>query len=294
MGTVFAQDATAELLDRIAGLDNDGGSARLKPIVRDLMAAIFRIVEDHNINESELWTAISFLGEASPELGLIIPGVGLEHYMDRLLDAADAAQGVTGGTPRTIEGPLFVEGAPLSDGTAIMSDAEDAGERLVVSGTVRDAAGAPVAGAILDIWHADTRGFYSHFDPTGAQGPFNNRRKVRTGADGRYEVHAIMPVGYSVPPGGYTERLMQALGRHGSRPAHIHYFVRADGFRHLTTQINIADDPLVHDDFAFATRDELIPELSRGSDGAHISFDIALVDAEVADYALSGRARLAA
>jgi catechol 1,2-dioxygenase len=294
MGQVFNKESTANLLDRIAGLDQPGGDARLKPIVRDLMAAIFRIVEDHAVTESELWHAIAFLGEAAPELGLIVPGVGLEHYMDRLLDAADAAQGVIGGTPRTIEGPLFVEGAPLTGDSAVMSDNEDAGERLTVSGMVHDGGGNPVAGAIIDVWHADTRGFYSHFDPTGQQGPFNNRRKIRSGSDGRYSYSAIMPVGYSVPPGGTTERLMQALGRHGSRPAHIHYFVRAEGYRHLTTQINIADDPLVHDDFAFATRDELIPALDRGADGATISFNIELVASGAADYALSDRVRVAA
>ncbi len=294
MGQVFGREATATLLQRIAGLDQPGGDARIKGIVHDLMAAIFRIVEDHDVSESELWSAVGFLSEAAPELGLIIPGVGLEHYMDRLMDAADAAAGISGGTPRTIEGPLFVEGAPISDGRAVMSDAEDAGERLIVSGLVRGTDGTPVAGAIVDIWQADTRGFYSHFDPTDQQGPFNNRRKIRTGTDGRYEVHAIMPVGYSVPPGGTTERLMHALGRHGSRPAHVHFFVRADGYRHLTTQINIADDPLVNDDFAFATRDELIPALHRDGDGASIAFDIELVASSAGAYVLSDRTRVAA
>ena len=294
MAKLIEQESTVRLLDRIAGLDQPGGNARLKPIVRDVMASLFRIIEDHEVTETELWQAVSFIGEAAPELGLIVPGVGLEHYMDQLLDAADAAHGVTGGTPRTIEGPLFVEGAPQSDATAVMSDAEDAGERLIVSGTVRDASGTPVADAIIDVWHADTRGFYSHFDPTDQQGPFNNRRKIRTGADGRYSYSAIMPVGYSVPPGGTTDRLMQALGRHGSRPAHIHYFVRAEGYRHLTTQINIADDPLVHDDFAFATRDGLIPDLMRGDTGAAIHFDIELVGNGTAAYALSDRVRVAA
>ena len=37
--------------------------------------------------------------------------------------------------------------------------------------------------------------------------------------------------------------------------------MEAPGFRKLTTQINIAGDKYLHDDFAFATRDGLIPEL---------------------------------
>jgi catechol 1,2-dioxygenase len=63
-----------------------------------------------------------------------------------------------------------------------------------------------------------------------------------------------MPNGYSVPPGGATDTLMTALGRHGHRPAHVHFFVEAPGFRTLTTQINFGDDPFAADDFAFGTR----------------------------------------
>ena len=37
----------------------------------------------------------------------------------------------------------------------------------------------------------------------------------------------------------------------------------APGYRKLTTQINIAGDESLHDDFAFATRDELIPGVIR-------------------------------
>ena len=39
---------------------------------------------------------------------------GLEHFLDLFMDAKDAEAGLTGGTPRTIEGPLYVAGAPLS------------------------------------------------------------------------------------------------------------------------------------------------------------------------------------
>ncbi len=56
---------------------------------------------------------------------------------------------------------------------------------------------------------------------------------------------------------------MSLLGRHGSRPAHIHFFVTHPDFRKLTTQINIEGDPLTFDDFAFATRPELVPAVVR-------------------------------
>ena len=48
-----------------------------------------------------------------------------------------------------------------------------------------------------------------------------------------------------------------------SAPAHIHFFVSAPGYRQLTTQINIDGDEYLHDDFALATRDGLIPQIRR-------------------------------
>ena len=60
------------------------------------------------------------------------------------------------------------------------------------------------------------------------------------------------------------------LGRHGHRPAHIHFFVTAPGYRKLTTQINIDGDEYLHDDFAFATRDGLIPTVGAQTDPAAI------------------------
>jgi catechol 1,2-dioxygenase len=77
-----------------------------------------------------------------------------------------------------------------------------------------------------------------------------------------------LPAGYACPPEGPTQKLLDQLGRHGRRPAHIHFFVTAPGFRKLTTQINIDGDEYLHDDFAFATRDGLIPEVRRSGDPA--------------------------
>jgi len=120
----------------------------------------------------------------------------------------------------------------------------------------------------VEVWHANTKGGYSGFDPS--QSAYNLRRTIETDADGRYRFRSILPSGYGCPPDGPTQHLLSALGRHGRRPAHIHFFVTAPGYRRLTTQINISDDPYLHDDFAFATRDGLIPELVRHADPTEI------------------------
>lgn len=248
-------------LDRVSGMGSPHGDPRTKKIVRRVVSDLFRTIEDLDVQPAEFWAAVSYLTSAGREreVALLSPGLGFDHFLDLRMDAADRAAGVKGGTPRTIEGPLYVEGAPLVKGEARLDDGTQEGETLFMHGRVLDVDGATVPHAIVEVWHADTKGNYSHFDPT--QSPFNLRRSIEADGEGRYRFRSIMPSGYGCPPGGPTERLLQQLGRHGQRPAHIHFFVSAPGYRHLTTQINIAGDPLLHDDFAFATRDGLVPEV---------------------------------
>ena len=259
-----------QLLDRVAGLDQPGGNDRLKRIVRRVTFDLCRTMEEFDVTPSEFWTAVSYLtrlGQAN-EVGLLVPGLGIETFLDVMMDEKERRAGLTGGTPRTIEGPLYVTGAPLEKNEARLDQDPEQGEVLFIDGQVRDTASNPVAGAIVDVWHANTKGGYSFFDPS--QSAYNLRRRIETDAAGNYRLRTILPSGYGCPPNGVTQELLTALGRHGNRPAHIHFFVAAPGYRKLTTQINISDDPYLHDDFAFATRDELIPDLVRHTDPGEI------------------------
>jgi catechol 1,2-dioxygenase len=262
-----------KLLERAAGLDQTGGDERLKRIVHRVATEMCRIVEEFDVTPSEFWAACGYLtrlGQAN-EVGLLVPGLGVETFLDVVMDEKERRAGLQGGTPRTIEGPLYITDAPLEKGEARLDQDPEQGEVLFVDGQVRDTSGTPVPGAVVDVWHANTKGFYSFFDPTPTpQSPYNLRRRIETDAEGRYRFRTIMPSGYGCPPDGPTQQLLDQLGRHGKRPAHVHFFVEAPGFRKLTTQINIADDPLLHDDFAFATRDGLIPELVRHNGPAEI------------------------
>ena len=272
--------AVQALLDRASGSDQPGGDRRLKAITRDLIEALMHAIVKHDIDESEFWRAINFFQQGAPEFGLIVPGLGIEHFLDLYMDAKDAEAGRTGGTPRTIEGPLYVEGAPLVEGDANLSDDPDDTDTLYMTGQVKGPDGEAVQDAILHVWHANSKGFYSHFDPAAEQTPFNNRRRIRLGDDGRYTFHSRMPNGYSVPPQGATDTLMTALDRHGNRPAHVHFFIEAPGYRTLTTQINFGDDPFAADDFAFGTREGLLPVPNRQGESAHIAFDFVLQRSE--------------
>ncbi|WP_346064033.1 dioxygenase, partial [Halomonas salifodinae] len=195
------------------------------------------------VSPEEFWSSVSLLNALGhdTQFGLLAPGLGFDHYLDMRMDAEDAARGLAGGTPRTIEGPLYVAGAPEDEGYARLDDGKDAdGETMWLTGQVRDTDGRPVAGARVEIWHADSKGGYSFFDPS--QSEYNLRRTIVTDAEGRYIARSIIPSGYGVPEGAPTDQVLKALGRHGERPAHIHYFVSAPGHQHLTTQINLAGD----------------------------------------------------
>ncbi|WP_203143689.1 catechol 1,2-dioxygenase [Marinobacter mangrovi] len=284
------------LLKKVAGLDNDGGNERVKQIVHRLMHDIFQIVEDFDVTPEEFWSAVYYINSLGQngEAPLLAPGLGMDHYLDIRMDAEDAEAGLTGGTPRTIEGPLYVAGAPISDGFARMDDGTDTdAETAIITGRVTDENDQPIANAMVDIWHADSKGGYSYFDPS--QSEYNLRRRIRTDADGRYTARTIIPSGYGCPPEGSTQTLLNLLGRHGRRPAHIHYFISAPGYRHLTTQINLAGDEYTYDDFAFATRDDLVVEAHRIDDPAEaeqyglngpfnkLVFDVQLLSTEATD-----------
>lgn len=265
--------------------------ARTQQIVTRLLGDLFQAIEDLDLSQTEVWKGLEYFTDAGQanELGLLAAGLGLEHYLDLRADEADAKAGIVGGTPRTIEGPLYVAGAPESVGFARMDDGSEEGKipTLIIEGTVTDTEGNLVEGAKVEIWHANSLGNYSFFDKS--QSDFNLRRSIISDQDGKYVALTTMPVGYGCPPEGTTQFVLDKLGRHGNRPSHVHYFVTAPGYRKLTTQFNIEGDQYLWDDFAFATRDGLVATAVDVTDEAeiarrgltgpfkHIQFNIELV-----------------
>lgn len=283
--------------------------ARVQQVVIRLLSDLFKAIEDLDITPSEVWKGLEYMTDAGQanELGLLAAGLGLEHFLDLRADEADAKAGLNGGTPRTIEGPLYVAGAPESVGFARMDDGSESDtlDTLYIEGVVKDTAGNIIEGAKVEIWHANGLGTYSFFDKR--QSEFNLRRTIIADNAGHYLAQTTMPVGYGCPPEGTTQALLNKLGRHGNRPSHVHYFVSAPGYRKLTTQFNIEGDQYLWDDFAFATRDGLVAvavdvtdpeELQRLGASApvkYISFNVELVkDKEAAPTSEVDRRRAAA
>lgn len=253
----------SELLEVVINAHVAEGNPRVRAITHRIVTDLFRTVDDFDITAEEFWAAVQWLTRlgASGQAGLITAGLGFDRLLDIRQDEADRKAGRAGGTPRAIEGPLYVPGAPLSKGKVRLDSGAPRGEVLVMEGQVLDTSGKPIAGAIVDVWHANEKGRYSHFDPEQPQ--YNLRRRIEADTQARYRFRSFLPPGYSIPPDSPTSELFAALGRHGNRPAHIHFLVSAPGMRALTTQINIPGDTFIDDDFAFATRDGLIVNLER-------------------------------
>ena len=256
----------AELLERVNTSRIADGDDRVRKITSRIVGDLFRAIDDLDVSPDEFWKGMDWLTRLaqSGQVGLITAGLGFDRLLDIRSDEADERAGRSAGTPRAIEGPLYIAGAPLAKGEVRLDEGDaPRGDVFVMEGRVLDAQGQPVAGASVDVWHADEHGHYSHFDPSQAE--YALRRRIETDVDGRYRFRSFVPPGYGIPHDSPTSELFAALGRHGNRPAHVHFLVAAPGLRTLTTQINIPGDSFIDDDFAFATRDGLIVKLEKNT-----------------------------
>ena len=109
---------------------------------------------------------------------------------------------------------------------------DDAGDPLVLQGTVTNLDGEPIAGATLDVWEVGSNGLYdvqNEGHGMDLQGIFT------TDDQGRYEVRTVRPVDYTIPEDGPVGRMLRTTGRHAWRPAHIHLVASAPGYKTVTT-----------------------------------------------------------
>ena len=139
--------ADIEALVKKMNVDTAKGAVdqRVQEVVVRLLTDLFKAIEDLNLSQAEVWKGLEYLTDSGKanEMGLLAAGLGLEHFLDLRADEADEKAGLTGGTPRTIEGPLYVAGAPETVGFARMDDGSesDTVDTLFVEGSVRDTEG---------------------------------------------------------------------------------------------------------------------------------------------------------
>src|SRR5512140_1782777 len=146
-------------------------------------------------------------------------------------------------TPELTEGPFFKANSPER---ASLLDANTAGTKLVITGTVYTADCRPVAHALLDFWQANANGVY---DNSG----YTLRGHQYTDANGHYQLTTIVP-------GLYT-----------GRTEHIHVKVQAPNGRMITTQLFFPGVAQNDSDGIF--NPALVMPIQQGSDGEQAQYN---------------------
>ncbi|MGR3714361.1 MAG: dioxygenase family protein [Shimia sp.] len=229
------------------------------PRVREVMGALVRHLHDFaretQLTHEEWRAGIAFLegcaaieSEDRHEFVLASDVLGLSSLVDMLHSSSTA-------TSSSVLGPFHVSGAPP---LAIGGDMKRhyGGPILLAEGTIKDEAGNPISGAELDIWQTAPNGMYASQDEE--QDTFSFHGLMTVGDDGTYRFTTVKPVEYTVPADGPVGDILRACGRHPWRPSHLHYIIKAPGYRTLVTEIFPEDDPYLDQDTVFGVRDDLV------------------------------------
>ena len=250
---------------------------RFKQVMTALIRHVHAFVRETELSEAEWMAAIRFLTAT----GLACVGDRQEYILlsdvlgvSMLVDAINHRK-PSGATESTVLGPFYAEGAPeLPAGTDISHGGP--GEPTEVRGRVLTPAGKPIAGAVLDVWQTAGNALYSTQDPK--QDRFNCRGRFRSGADGGFFFRTVKPVSYPVPTDGPVGKILNAMGRHPMRPAHIHFIVSAPGYEPVATHLFVNGDPYLDSDVVFAVKNALIVDFKPRPDGKglEVSYDFGL------------------
>lgn len=249
--------------------------ARMKFLLEELVTALHDFVRKTGLTFDEWGGAIDFLTRTGQtctssrqEFILLSDVLGVSMLVDAINHRERA-----GATETTVLGPFYVgEHKVMPHGTDISDHL--AGEKMFVQARVTDLVGAPLAGAAVDVWHADDHGFYDSQQPAyDVNGP-SLRARFITDENGRIFFRTLLPASYPIPTDGPVGAMILQAGRHPMRPAHVHFLVDAKGYEPLVTHVFIAGDKYLDSDVVFGVKDELVAEVERRNDpvmpdGAH-------------------------
>jgi chlorocatechol 1,2-dioxygenase len=203
-------------------------SNRLETVVSAIVDGVRAAMIEHNVTFDEYRMGVKHLMEtaATHETPLLI-----DVFLNTTI--CDIENRNFGGSTSTLEGPYYLDDAPFVEGQLKVYE-NDKGAPLLLRGSITDVSGKPIEDAIVDIWHSTPDGRYGGFHDNIPRDCY--RGKLKTDSRGRYEVRTTLPVAYQIPHSGPTGALLEMMGRHSWRPAHVHYKVKKDGFHTLTTQ----------------------------------------------------------
>jgi hydroxyquinol 1,2-dioxygenase len=265
---------TESALERLSKCDNP----RLKEVMTALIRHVHDFAREVNLTPDEWMKGIEFLTEVGhitdekrQEFILLSDTVGLSALVDILANRGKSAKA----TESSLLGPFFREGAPeMKAGDSIARGIE--GEPLLLHGRVTSIDGLPLSGARIEVWQASTDGRYDlQFDNfKGAE--MNLRARFRTDDQGRYRFRSVKPSSYPVPSDGPVGKMLNSLGRHPYRPAHIHFIISAPGYRPLVTALYIDGDRYIDSDVVFGSREQLVVKYQKGAEADSIEYNFAV------------------
>ncbi|MEL6701831.1 MAG: dioxygenase [Pseudomonadota bacterium] len=250
------RDVTKDnITDVFVGYFGEETSPRMREVMASLAKHLHAFAKDVSLTHAEWEKGIEFLewaGDISDkerhEFVLLSDVLGLSSLVDMINTVPE-------GTSSSVLGPFHITDAPpIAFGHDMKRDYE--GQTLVAHGTVMDPDGNPIEGAEIDIWQTAPNGLYSSQDPD--QDTYSFHGIMTTGPDGKYGFSTVKPVSYTVPTDGPVGGILNATGRHPWRPSHLHYIIKAKGYRPLVTEIFPDDDPYLDQDTVFGVRSDLV------------------------------------
>jgi catechol 1,2-dioxygenase len=240
-------------------------SSRTTDVLEDLEQVLLAFMRKHRITHEQYRVATQFLVDTVKQ--------GEESLLYDVFfeaESTDIGNRTRTGSPEAIEGPFYLAGAPELQEPFVMPMRDgERGDVLFFMGKVRDVEGKPVAGAELDVWHADADGLYSNIHPNIP--PWNLRARFKADSNGTFEVRTIVPPPYEIPKDGPTGQVLKTMGRHFFRPAHLHVKVRHPVLGEMTSQIYFLGGQYLDSDVANAVRDGLVATLMRHDDEKEIT-----------------------
>jgi catechol 1,2-dioxygenase len=245
-------------------------NARLREVVDALVRHAHAFIREVKPSAEEFEAAIGFvtgIGQATTdthnEVILASDILGFSSLVSLLSNTPGGTH-----TEAALLGPFWRENAPdCAHGDNIARSAAP-GLPVVMHGQVVGADGAPIAGALVDVWQANPLGFYDNQDPT--QEAMNLRGRFHSDEAGRFWFQTVRPAGYPVPTHGPCGDLLRAQLRVPYRPAHIHFMVSKPGHETLITQVFADDAEHLDNDVTFSVLQSLIAHFERhdSSEGA--------------------------
>jgi len=257
------------LTQTLLGLSGPDTDPRLQEVLTSLVQHLHAFAKEVHLTHDEWRKGLELLTRAGEitdaernEFVLFSDVLGLSSLVDMI-------NSPEGATNSSVLGPFHILGAPeMAVGGDMIG--ENPGPQVAVEGIVCGQSGAPIEGAVIELWQTADNGLYSNQDPQ--QPDYNLRISMKTGPDGRYALTTVRPAPYLVPTDGPVGDLLNATGRHAWRPSHLHFIVQAEGYRSLVTEVFPSDDPYLDADAVFGVRSDLIMDY-RPSDRAALADD---------------------